>query len=102
MQIEQYLWEFSLLLIIVAFMAGCLVTEALRNLALWAVERFGEEIHPRELPAVVRAEVQDLDQWTGKQLTDGLCHAYHDEPMVGWPGCILPKGHEGDHYGGTH
>ena len=30
---------------------------------------------------------------------DGLCHAYSDNPTVGWPGCTLNKNHTGNHKG---
>lgn len=50
------------------FALGCLFGIFLRGVVeglMYRLESLGDPIHPRELPPHVRAEVQDLDQWTG-------------------------------------
>lgn len=65
----MYPIEIIVLACLVSFLLGAMVNSWLTDLGRWLLDHVGEEVHPRELPPVVRAELQDLDQWTGFRQT---------------------------------
>lgn len=57
----------------------------------------GPEIHGD--PQYTRGQIVSRESYQKSHHNDGLCHAYAECENIGWPGCVLPRGHDGNHRG---